>query len=77
MLKIGEYLEHPRTGTRLIIKAMERGAVLCELEEPQPPWRATRPRATISRQTAKQKGPQAESAPEAPVSGGASKEASH
>jgi hypothetical protein len=52
MLKIGEYLEHRRTGTRLIIKAMERGAVLCELEQPQPPWRATRPRATTSRQSA-------------------------
>jgi hypothetical protein len=36
MLKIGEYLEHRRTGLRLIIRAVEKGSVLCEPEEPLP-----------------------------------------
>jgi hypothetical protein len=36
MLKIGEYLEHRRTGIRLVIKAVEKGSVLCEPEEPLP-----------------------------------------
>jgi hypothetical protein len=50
MLKIGDYLEHPRTGLRLIIRAVEKGSVLCEPEEPLPlGQRLARPRSPEKR----------------------------